>query len=179
MKIRAASIIFILFVQFSHNPFPIDAATVPVINPGRNDIVDSNSPPAAHQPFLETPLSESDEWYNRAYNRLWNPVDKQVKRKKTFIATPTFNFKNRSYRVLPDPKKKCIWFYWKTVNFHRVRIDIYEISGERIASLHQQQPQQKISWHIGDLPAGIFYYRLTFINKKKTALPLQKIVIFR
>jgi peptidase C25-like protein/type IX secretion system substrate protein len=103
---------------------------------------------------------------------------------RTRTATPTapaITVAVNEIVAYPNPARDQVHFSWPESNVQQVKIDIFNVIGERIASVSTTEPTTNtIIWLIENTAPGIYYYRLVLTlegNAKKTKL--HKIVIIR
>lgn len=78
----------------------------------------------------------------------------------------------------PNPASEQVLFKLGQDNLAQVRIDIYNLTGDKIASLQQSYPGQTIQWSVQDVAPGIYFYRTVYQEANRTyQLPLSKIAI--
>lgn len=86
-------------------------------------------------------------------------------------------------RVLafPNPSRGDVTFAWPQGTFRTVRIDIFNASGERLASLALDRPSaNSLRWRTAGVPAGVYYYRLVLTTSSGTrTTAIRKVVILR
>jgi len=105
----------------------------------------------------------------------------------TSTATPTItstpdiiNTFGREVLAYPNPARDKVTFALQEVDADEVRIEIYNMSGEHIAHIQQNQPGQTVVWETSDTAPGIYIYRVRItINGKDKDLGSRKIAIVR
>jgi hypothetical protein len=80
----------------------------------------------------------------------------------------------------PNPKNEIVWFEWREALSNTIRVEIYDILGDRIETLYQYSPKQRVAWNIKNRVIGIVYYRIVYIQKRtEVPTPFKKIAVFR
>ncbi len=101
----------------------------------------------------------------------------------TQTVTATLESINTFGRVVlayPNPARDRVNFAFQEMGVEEVKIEIYNINGERVAQIHEEQPGQTVVWKIEDLAPGIYIYRTVIkINGEKNDLGLNKIAVIR
>ena len=72
-----------------------------------------------------------------------------------------------SFQVGPNPFHAQTWIRWSTTNWGQVRISVYDVTGQRVASLvdeYRPPGAGAVSWRATDdrgarLPSGIYFLR--------------------
>ena len=145
---------------------------------------EQESPPLRQtSPLRLEPLSDQDELYNKAYQRLWEDTAFW----RSLLASPAPGpgsprsvSAGSPIRVFSDQNKNEIQFTWSSQNLGRVRrIVIYDIAGERLAIL-RPGTQDSVSWNFGNRWSDIVYFQVWYTrNHRELSLPPGKIAIFR
>lgn len=78
----------------------------------------------------------------------------------------------------PNPARGAVRFIWDEPNAERIQIDIFNLSGERIAVLRADHPGQGIVWQTTGIAPGVYCARIVLtVNGARRQLPVKKIAI--
>lgn len=145
---------------------------------------EEESPPLRQtSPLRLEPLTDQDELYNKAYQRLWEDTAfwrSLLASPAPSHASPRSASGRSPIRVFSDQNRNAIQFTWSSQNLGRVRrIVIYDVAGERLATL-RPGTQDSASWNIGNRWSDIVYFQVWYTrNHRELSLPPGKIAIFR
>ncbi|MEW6516506.1 MAG: hypothetical protein AB1439_06360 [candidate division FCPU426 bacterium] len=118
-------------------------------------------------PPLERPLTETDEWYNRAYHTLWAQPDfwrSLAGRKPHADRVRAPKTPSSPLTVYGDREKNLVWFVWSNRVLGQVRrIEITDIAGDHLATLHPGT-RESAAWNFGDRLADIVYFRVWLVR---------------
>lgn len=90
------------------------------------------------------------------------------------------NYPDRKLMVFPNPAKNIVHFAWNEPQAEKVRLEIFNVTGERIASLNMTAPGQLMDWNAQSVAPGIYFCRAFLtVDGKEKVLPIQKIAITR
>jgi parallel beta-helix repeat protein len=80
----------------------------------------------------------------------------------------------------PNPSKGLVHFAWVESGSEKVKINVFNLSGERIATLIAATPGQSVDWNAAGVAPGIYIYRVTLtVNGTERQLPAQKLAIIK
>jgi len=74
-----------------------------------------------------------------------------------------------------------VYFTWQEDGVEAVSVDIYNISGNRIAHLQESSPQnRRLVWDAGEIAPGIYLYRVSLTrNGAVTKSEFKKVAIIQ
>lgn len=107
---------------------------------------------------------------------------------QTITSTPTvtvtpvtgINLFSKKILAYPNPAKDIVHFAWEEPGVEKARIEIFNISGERIALIQATSPGQGTDWNASGIAPGIYFYRaILMVDGSEIKLPAQKIAIMR
>jgi hypothetical protein len=79
----------------------------------------------------------------------------------TQTATPTRDIAATGVVAYPNPARDKVQFVWKGGATDRVRIEIYNLSGERIATVSDgRTPGNSATWRLNQVAPGIYFYQV-------------------
>lgn len=82
--------------------------------------------------------------------------------------------------AFPNPGSRLVRFACLGTWADRIVIDIYNMSGERVARLSSGAADQVLPWDVSGIAPGIYAFRATLIiDGRETQLPVQKLAIRR
>ncbi len=99
---------------------------------------------------------------------------------QTSVAPPPIPIDSLGRRVLayPNPAREEVRFAWASDPPERVRIDIFNVAGERIAALDLDRPGGPARWLTGETAPGLYFYRVTLtVQGVEHRLPAGKLVL--
>jgi hypothetical protein len=97
-------------------------------------------------------------------------------------ATPTANYNLNAKKIIafPNPAREKVSFLWPDLNVSSARANIYNIAGERVATLKVKNPQQLISWNLQGVGIGIYLCQVVLtVNGVEIKKPVVKIAVVR
>jgi hypothetical protein len=101
----------------------------------------------------------------------------------TISATPTRSVPDlhgNSVIAFPNPGHGIIHFTWSEPNAAKIKICVFNLSGERIAALIAATPGQSLDWNASGVAPGIYIYRVTLtVNGVEHQLPVGKIAVLK
>jgi hypothetical protein len=103
----------------------------------------------------------------------------------TFTVTPTASSiigaqNRRTVMAYPNPAHGIVHFAWAETNAEKAKISIFNLSGERIATLTADTPGQSLDWNAAGVAPGIYIYRVALtVNGVEHQLPIQKLAILK
>jgi hypothetical protein len=104
----------------------------------------------------------------------------------TTSCTPTvtkpavFNIYGKDVLAFPNPAKGVVRFIWAESGAERVKITMFNLLGERIATLTATSPGQSLDWNASGVAPGIYIYRVTLtVNGAEHQLPVGKIAVLK
>ncbi len=79
----------------------------------------------------------------------------------------------------PNPAKETVRFYWEEAGVEKVRVEIYNMAGERIATLEAALPGNGLTWDATGIAPGIYLYQvvLTLDGQEKRLAPSKLAVV--
>jgi hypothetical protein len=87
----------------------------------------------------------------------------------------------RTHEVLafPNPAHNVVMFAWNYANAEKVRIDVYNLVGNRVGQVMSYHPDgQHTAWVVKDIAPGIYLYRIVLtLDGKEKILPVRKVAI--
>lgn len=87
---------------------------------------------------------------------------------------------NKKVIAYPNPGKGLIHFAWSEPNASNIKINIYNLIGERIATLNAATSGRKIDWNSTGIAPGIYLYRVALtVDGSERQLPIHKLAIVR
>jgi hypothetical protein len=102
---------------------------------------------------------------------------------QTTTITPARTFVDlggRTVLAYPNPARNLVHFVWAESNAEKAKISIYNLSGERVATLTSSMPGQAVDWNAAGVAPGIYIYRVVLTeNSTEQHLPIQKIAILK
>jgi surface protein len=98
----------------------------------------------------------------------------------TFTPQSTINLGHKDVVAFPNPSHGIVHFAWAESSADRIKINVFNLSGERIATLIATTPGQSLDWNAAGVAPGIYIYRVTLtVNGAEHQLPMQKLAIIR
>jgi hypothetical protein len=106
----------------------------------------------------------------------------------TVTSTPTptstqnkkIDLSGKQVLAYPNPARGVVHFAWAESNAEKVRIAIYNLTGERIVALTAATPGQSLDWNAAGVAPGIYIYRVALtVNGAEHQLPMQKLAIIK
>jgi hypothetical protein len=82
----------------------------------------------------------------------------------TVTATSTRDIGAMGIAAYPNPARDRVNFVWKDGAADKVRVEIYNPTGERITKIEVNNPGGAVAWLTSHVPAGIYYYQI-FITR--------------
>jgi hypothetical protein len=97
----------------------------------------------------------------------------------TTTATPNPAVPNGKILAYPNPAHDQVWFAWSDDQVEHATINIFNISGERIASLQFQQPGKIVSWKTLGMAPGLYFYEVTLTVQGQQSKRRGKLALIR
>jgi hypothetical protein len=79
------------------------------------------------------------------------------------VSIPEEAFTLALYAAYPSPSRDAVNFVYSIPADGRVVLSVYDLSGRRIATpveADQAAGRHEVSWNCGDIPSGVYLYRL-------------------
>jgi hypothetical protein len=88
--------------------------------------------------------------------------------------------RGKNVLAFPNPAHGLVHFVWSESNVEHVKINIFNLSGERIATLTATSSGQSLDWNATGVAPGIYIYHVTLtVNGVDRQLPEQKLAIIK
>jgi hypothetical protein len=82
--------------------------------------------------------------------------------------------------AFPNPGRDVVYFTFTELNVSQASVDIYNMVGERIATITEDDPPGKVTWFVRDIAPGLYYYRLQVLDGSKTkTYDMKKIAVIK
>ncbi|MCK5242460.1 hypothetical protein KAR34_08410 [bacterium] len=128
--------------------------------------------------FNCTPTSTSSPTKLSTSTPATTPSPTQTLTPTVTASVETINTFNRSVLAYPNPARDKVNFALRETGVDKVIINIYNLTGERIANLDQSNPGQLITWETMDIAPGIYLYQTVITQKgQEKRLKIKKVAI--
>jgi hypothetical protein len=82
-----------------------------------------------------------------------------------------------AFRAFPNPAKSKVRFVWPGETGGRVRVSIYNLTGERIANIQASSPAQSLVWETQGAARGVYVYEIVLDTPGGTSKGRGKIAL--